>query len=150
MRGFLISPCSVNLKSLTSTFTENINHSSFYREKVLVLHIGTVKPHEFHQPLQIFSVVTRVAAANGNLGCNLLVRGRAEVNGVVGGGDVDEGQQGVLIVLFGDELHHLCVVAPKHHLSDVQILERFFNLGFAHFIGNTPCASLGGERKKGK
>lgn len=101
------------------TVLENVHNCCLNGEKVLVFSFGTVAPHELRQLEQIFNIVARVAAADGNLGGDLCGRGRAEIDGVVRGGDVDEGQQRAVTPLFRDELHHLFHVTPQHNLPPV-------------------------------
>lgn len=125
-----------------STVVENLNYSCLDSKKVLVVHLRTAEPHELCEPEQVLGVVACVAAADGDLGSDLLVRRRAEIDGVVRGSDVDQSQQGVLACLFGDELHHLCGVAPQQNFSHVKILKGLFHLGPGHLVGNAPCTRL--------
>lgn len=131
-----------------STVVENLYYSCLNGKKVLVVHLRTAEPHKLCEPEQVLGVVARVAAADGDLGGDLLVRRGAEVDGVVRGSDVDQSQQGVLARLSGDELHHLCGVAPQQNFSHVQILKGLFHLGAGHLVGNAPCARLGSETKQ--
>lgn len=110
------------------TVVENLYNSCLDGKKVLVLHLGTVEPHKLCEPEQVFNVVARAATADGDLGGDLLVRRRAEIDGVVRGSDVDQSQQRILALLFGDELHHLCGVASQQNLSHVQILKGLIDL----------------------
>lgn len=130
------------------TVRVNVHSCCLDGKKMLILHLRAVEPHELRQADEIFDIVARVAAACGDLGSDLHVRGRPEIDGIVGGSDVDEGQQGTLSLLLRDKLHHLCYVSPQHNLSHVQIFKGLFNLGVCHFIGDTPCASLQGEQIK--
>lgn len=89
---------------------------------MLVLHLGTVQSHELSQAKEILDVVARFTPADGDPGSDLSVRGGAEVNGVVGGSDVDEGQLLSLGLVPGGELHHLSDVPATDGLSRVQVL----------------------------
>lgn len=133
-----------------STLTENVQKCRLDGEEVLILHLRTAESHELRQAEQVFDIVARVAAADGNLGSNLFVRGRTKVDGVVRSSDVDEGQQRTLAFLPRDELHRLCYVTPQHNLSHVQVLKGFFNLGGSDFIDHSPCARLPGKQVAGR
>lgn len=124
----------------------NAQNSRLDGEEMLVLRIGTAAPHELRQADQVFRVVSRVAPAGGNLGGDLLVRGRAEVDGVVGRGDVDQGRQGALTLLLRGELHRLRHVTSQHDLPHVKVLEGLLDLGGSHLVGNSPCAGLWGKQ----
>lgn len=75
-----------------SAVAENVQNSCLDREKMLILHLRTVVPHKFCKADQVLNVVAGVASADGNLGGNLHVRGRPEVDGVVRCGDINKGQ----------------------------------------------------------
>lgn len=124
---------------------ENVQKSSLDREQVFILYLRTVEPHELRQAHEVFTIRARGAPADGDLGSDLLVRGGAEVDGVVRRGDVDQGQQRTLPLLLGKELHCLHHVTPRDNLPRVQVLEGPFNLGIRHLVGHSPGASLAGK-----
>lgn len=101
-----------------SAVAENVQNSCLDREKVLILHLRTVVPHKFCKADQVLNIVAGVASADGNLGGNLPVRGRPEVDGVVRCGDVNKGQHWTVTV-FRNEFHHLCYVPALDNLSHV-------------------------------
>lgn len=123
---------------------EIVQNSSLDGEQVFVCNLWAVEPHELREAHQIFNVVARRAPADGDLGGDLPVRGRAEVDGVVCRSDVDQSQQGVLALLSGKELHRFHDVAARDDLPRVQVLQGAFDLGMCHLIGHAPRASLRG------
>lgn len=125
---------------------ENVPNGSLDGEQVIVVDLGTVKPHELGQSQQVFGIVARVAPTDGDLGGDLLVRRRAEVGGAGRGCNIDKDVEGVQTLLLRDELRHHRYVTPQHNLSHVQVLKGFFDLRAAHFVGHAPCASLMGKQ----
>lgn len=67
---------------------------------MVILYLRTVQPHEFSQAKEVLYVVARVASADGNLSSYLCGSGRPKIYGVVRGGDVDQGKQRPLALLW--------------------------------------------------
>ena len=88
-------------------------------EQMVVLHFGAVQPHEFGEPQQVLDVVAGLAAAHEDLGGDLLVAGRSQVERVVSSGNVDQREQRRLFVPVWDEFHSLGDVAPQHRLPHI-------------------------------
>ena len=97
-----------------------------YGEEVLIVHLRAAAPHELGEAEQVLHVEPGGPPAEDDLRCDLTVRGGAQVDGVVRGGDVHQGQQLVVSVLVRlhlplpcRELAQLQDVAPTHGLPGV-------------------------------
>lgn len=112
------------------------------REEVMVFHVRAAAPHEFSQPEQILQVVARLPAAHGDLGANLIRAGRPQVEGVVGGSDVEQRLNRWLALPVGEEIHHFGAVAAADRLAHIEVLEGLLNLRTRHLERHTPCARL--------
>lgn len=124
---------------------ENVQSSGLDREQVLILNLGTRKPHELCQTHEVFDIEARAAPADGDLGSDFFVGGRAKVDGAVRSGDVDEGRQRLLALLPREEVDRFYYITPQQNLSGVQVLEGAFNLRVRHLIGYSPSAGLQGK-----
>lgn len=117
-------------------------------EQVVVVHVRAAAPHELGQAEQVLQVVARLAAAHRDLGADLLRAGRAQVEGVVGRGDVEHRLHRRLALVVGVEVHHLGGVATAHRLTHVQVLEGLLHLSARHLEGHTPGARLQGKEEE--
>lgn len=97
-------------------------------EEVLVFHLGTAHPHELCQTHKVLDVVARAAPTGGDLVGDVRIRSRAQVHGVVRGGNVDQGHKRLLVLLFWEKLNLFYDVSSPQNLSGVQVLERAFNV----------------------
>lgn len=111
-------------------------------EEVLVFHLRTAEPHELCQTHKVLDIVARAAPTGGDLVGDVRIRGRAQVHGVVRGRNVDQGQKGLLVLLFGEELNLRYDVSSQQNFSGVQILEGAFNFRAWYLICHSPCAGL--------
>lgn len=119
-------------------------------EQVVVVHVRAAAPHELGQAEQVLQVVARLAAAHRDLGADLLRAGRAQVEGVVGRGDVEHRLHRRLALVVGVEVHHLGGVAAAHRLAHVQVLEGLLHLSARHLEGHAPGARLQGKEEEEK
>lgn len=117
-------------------------------EQVVVVHVRAAAPHELGQAEQVLQVVARLAAAHRDLGTDLLRAGRAQVEGVVGRGDVEHRLHRRLALVVGVEVHHLGGVAAAHRLTHVQVLEGLLHLSARHLEGHAPGARLQGREEE--
>jgi len=122
-------------------------------EQVGVVYEGAALPHELGQPQEVLQVVARLAAAQGDLGANLLGAGWPQVQGVVLGGDVHQRRHGGPVLLAAaalrEEVHGPGDVAAAHRLTHVQVLEGLLHLGAGHLEGHAPSARLQRQEEEG-
>lgn len=108
----------------------------------MVIHVWAAAPHELGQPEQILQVVARLPTAHCDLGANLLRASRPQVEGVVGGRNVEQRLNRWVALPFGVEIHHFGGVTATDRLAYIEVLEGLFNLRTCHLECHAPSALL--------
>lgn len=94
----------------------------------MVLHMWATAPHELRKPEQVLQVVARLPSGHCDLGTDLLRGGRAQVERVVGGGNVNQRLNRRLVIPLREEIHHFGHVASADRLSHIQVLQGLLQL----------------------
>ncbi|KAK0137599.1 hypothetical protein N1851_026193 [Merluccius polli] len=150
---FLAKPANAPQEHGVSYFGSHNNQGQggrLHGEEMLVVHVGAAALHELGQAEQVLDVEARGAPAGDDLRGDLAGRGGAQVDGVVRGGDVHQGHQGVVprLLVPGGELHQLQDVTAAHRLPHVQVLQALLHLRVGHLVGHAPGAGLGREEEE--